>query len=97
MQSSKQKKKEKSIGKPKERENYAAFDASDQIASTISILEKMKSGFLLSNGEAQKQQQKQLQILREENEKLKEQLKSYETAWKEMGNLWNWVTNKYKS
>lgn len=87
----------KGIGKPKERENYAAFDASDQIASTISILEKMKSGFLLSNGEAQKQQQKQLQILREENEKLKEQLKSYETAWKEMGNLWNWVTNKYKS
>ncbi|MDY0396292.1 RsfA family transcriptional regulator [Virgibacillus halophilus] len=45
--------------------------ASDQIESTISFLEKMKTGFLLSSGEEQRKQQMQIETLRKENENLK--------------------------
>lgn len=70
--------------------------ASDQIESTISFLEKMKSGFLLSSGEEQKKQELQIKALKEENESLREKLVAYESTWQEMGNLWNWATEKYK-
>ncbi|WP_047981362.1 RsfA family transcription regulator [Ornithinibacillus contaminans] len=66
----------------------------DTIESAIMLLEKMKTSFTVHQDLAKKEQEKLLKTLEEENEKLKSQLKRYENAWEEMGNLWKWIKDK---
>lgn len=67
-------------------------DEKNTIESAIMILEKMKSGFTENSYSLLKEQQEAVRLLEAENKMLKEKLKRYENAWKEMGNLWQWAT-----
>ncbi|WP_106497721.1 RsfA family transcriptional regulator [Lentibacillus sp. Marseille-P4043] len=68
----------------------------DPIATAISLLEKMKINYSAENQLTQKEQEKIIKHLEQENEKLKAQLQRYEGAWQEMGKLWDWVTDQTK-
>ncbi|MGP4106880.1 RsfA family transcriptional regulator [Virgibacillus sp. L01] len=63
----------------------------DPINTAISLLEKMRTNFASENQLFNKEEEEALNNLKKENEILKAQLKRYEEAWIEMGNLWSWV------
>ncbi|SET30122.1 transcription factor, RsfA family [Oceanobacillus limi] len=69
-----------------------ASQEKDTLETAILLLEKMKSEY--STQHDINKHEKLLNQLKEENEQLKEKLTRYENAWKEMGNLWNWVREK---
>ncbi|MEN1966983.1 RsfA family transcriptional regulator [Lentibacillus sp. N15] len=66
----------------------------DTIDTAISLLEKMKRDYVMENQLTHQEQEKMIAHLKQENEALKTQNQRYEAAWKEMGELWNWVTNE---
>ncbi|MFD2044001.1 RsfA family transcriptional regulator [Ornithinibacillus salinisoli] len=72
--------------------NPKSSQEKDTLETAILLLEKMKSGYLASQDIHK--QEKLLNQLKDENEKLKEKLSRYENAWTEMGNLWQWVKEK---
>jgi RsfA family transcription factor len=61
------------------------------IDTAISLLEKMKTNFAAENQLTQKEQEKVINHLKQENENLKTLVQRYQGAWTEMGRLWNWV------
>lgn len=61
------------------------------IDTAILLLEKMRTTFSSDNQLSQQEQKNEVKHLEKEIEELKAQLNRYEAAWKEMGNLWNWV------
>lgn len=63
----------------------------DPINTAILLLEKMRTNFASENQLFQKEEEEAVNNLKKENEILKAQLKRYEEAWREMGNLWSWV------
>ncbi|SDQ63253.1 transcription factor, RsfA family [Virgibacillus subterraneus] len=63
----------------------------DPINTAILLLEKMRTNFTSESQLSQQEEKEAVNNLKKENEILKEQLKRYEEAWREMGNLWNWV------
>ena len=65
---------------PKEKET---------IDSAIQLLTKMKSQFPDKNIFIDKANQEKLSYLESENEKLKNQLKRYNSAWQEMQTIWS--------
>ncbi|WP_099157981.1 RsfA family transcriptional regulator [Virgibacillus ndiopensis] len=92
-------KEERKQGGRKNTWNYIEPKSShekDTIETAISLLEKMKINFSPENQISQLEQEKHLQHLEEENKNLKAQLLRYEDAWKEMGNLWSWVSKSEK-
>ncbi|SHF49224.1 RsfA family transcriptional regulator [Ornithinibacillus halophilus] len=72
--------------------NPSPSSEKDTIETAISLLEKMRSTYSIE--EHQKEQERLVAQLKEENELLKERLSYYEKAWEEMGNLWKWVSEK---
>ena len=69
-------------------------EGNDPIDTAILLLKKIK--FTASDQEAmvQKQENKTIKQLEEENKYLKEQLVRFDNAWDEMGKLWHWVKEK---
>lgn len=63
----------------------------DTIETAISLLEKMRTGFLDDLPGNKLEQEKRIERLQQENEQLRQQLLRYDNAWKEMGKLWDWV------
>ncbi|QDP40080.1 RsfA family transcriptional regulator [Radiobacillus deserti] len=63
--------------------------------AAISLLEKMKVNYY-SNEQEQSIEEK-IKKLKQENERLRQQVKRYEDAWNEMGQLWQWVGSKKDS
>lgn len=64
------------------------------IETAISLLEKMKINCADASSNVQAQQERLLNQLEQENERLQAKLSRYDAAWKEMGNLWNWVQER---
>ncbi|MBM7571722.1 RsfA family transcriptional regulator [Aquibacillus albus] len=83
----------------KQADSFNHFLAIDEyneegtLEAAISLLEKMKTNFH-TNGEISEVANDELQMLTEENNELKQQLKRYEQAWQEIGKVWRWVENK---
>lgn len=65
----------------------------EKIDTAILLLKEMKNQSVNQLGAVQEEQEQTVKLLRKENERLKEMLVRYDEAWKEMGNLWNWVRN----
>lgn len=63
----------------------------DSIEAAINLLEKMKKDVSEEKNDREKQQENMIAYLKNENERLKQELTRYETAWEEMGKLWNQV------
>ncbi|MFD2628283.1 RsfA family transcriptional regulator [Oceanobacillus kapialis] len=63
----------------------------DTIETAISLLEKMRTGFMEEIPSNKLEQEKQIERLKQENDQLRQQLQRYDNAWKEMGKLWGWV------
>ncbi|MRH42153.1 RsfA family transcriptional regulator [Aquibacillus halophilus] len=58
--------------------------------AAISLLEKMKVNYY-PNEQKSSSLENNVQLLTEEINELKQQLKRYEQAWQEMGQLWRWI------
>ncbi|RLL45226.1 RsfA family transcriptional regulator [Oceanobacillus piezotolerans] len=67
------------------------YEEKDTIESAIVLLEKMKAKFQYENSLTKEEHDAIVHVLKEENKKLKEELKRYDHAWEEMGKLWGWV------
>ncbi|WP_217585694.1 RsfA family transcriptional regulator [Lentibacillus saliphilus] len=65
----------------------------DPIETAIRMLENMKKGVSLQSTLFKGEEQALIERLKEENDALKQQLNRYDAAWKEMGKLWEWVTD----
>ncbi|MDC3416492.1 RsfA family transcriptional regulator [Aquibacillus salsiterrae] len=72
-----------------ERNDEGALDAA------ISLLEKMKVNYSVNNKESLTTADK-VELLADENNELREQLKRYQQAWQEMGKLLQWVEKDEK-
>ncbi|MCT2538071.1 RsfA family transcriptional regulator [Aquibacillus koreensis] len=59
--------------------------------AAISLLKQMKVSY---SNDRDQVDQSQVQLLHDEIRELKQQLKRYEEAWKEMGQLWRWVDHE---
>ncbi|WP_373895925.1 RsfA family transcriptional regulator [Virgibacillus natechei] len=68
----------------------------DTIETAIGLLEKIKSTYPDESNIIQQEQEKIMNQLKEENERLKQQLLRYDSAWDEMGKLWGWVKTDHK-
>ncbi|TMN23482.1 RsfA family transcriptional regulator [Lentibacillus cibarius] len=66
------------------------------IDSAITILKKMRTGYLDNNAFSIYEKEVTIKRLEKENEVLKQQLDRYEQAWREMGKLWSWVSESEK-
>ncbi|MDC3412820.1 RsfA family transcriptional regulator [Aquibacillus sp. 3ASR75-11] len=64
------------------------------LETAISLLEQMKIDS--SSSKPMNSNEDQLQDLKKEIQELKEQLNRYHAAWKEMGQLWDWVESSHK-
>ncbi|WP_164669107.1 RsfA family transcriptional regulator [Virgibacillus doumboii] len=87
-------KEERKQGGRRNVQNYTEsqnMDENDPIDTAILLLERMRTNFSSENQLSQKEQEKVVDLLQKENQELKAQLKRYEDAWDEMGNLWSWV------
>lgn len=63
----------------------------ESLQSAISILEKVRNAHFEEASAVETTQSRQLQGLQEENTQLKKALQRYEEAWREMGNIWQWI------
>lgn len=66
----------------------------DPVDTAILLLEKMRTNISGENELSQRKQEELVKHLEEENKELKARLTHYQEAWKEMGNLWEWVNKK---
>jgi len=64
------------------------------IDSAISMLEKVKEHVAKKQNSSIGEQQEQIEKLQAENVRLKQEIKRYQEAWSEMGNIWKWIENK---
>lgn len=68
----------------------------DTIETAIGLLERIKSSYPDENKIIQQEQEKIMNQLKEDNERLKQQLLHYDNAWDEMAKLWGWVKSNKK-
>lgn len=72
-----------------EFEIYTRRPSELPLETAISLLEKMKASYY--QDETSELKEHKIKQLQAETEDLKQQLKKYQDAWKEMGKLWSWV------
>jgi RsfA family transcription factor len=63
------------------------------LEAAISLLEKMKIDYSINK--PAETSEDQIHVLQREIQELKEQLNRYKAAWKEMGQLWQWVESSH--
>lgn len=67
-------------------------DKADPIDTAILLLEKMK--FRHQEEVSKQEDMFQIEELNKENIQLRERMRRYEEAWKEIGKLWQWIKEK---
>src|SRR5699024_2774464 len=75
------------------QENHEMDD--DPIQTAISLLKKMQTTDTHNQHDRWREQEKEVEELREKNIVLEKQLLRYHQAWEEMGKLWNWVSKEH--
>lgn len=78
----------------RKKNNPSENNEKDTIDTAISLLEKMKRNYSMENQLTHQEQEEIIAHLKEENEALKTMNQRYHEAWKEMGELWDWVNNQ---
>lgn len=77
------------------KQDLISLDKNDQemIASTIDVLEKLKSVRTYPQNTVDEATLKRMHHLQQENSQLRAEVKKYREAWQEMNELWNWIKN----